>query len=197
MYPIRKHFGAYESWLLRLYGRRRCVFADDNISNFLTHFPSIKGWEQLVVADIEEFRQWCILRGTNPRSLDIEIQQVGYLYRWLKDDCAYSLHNPVSSKRYKRPESKNRLSLLGLKRFMMHANGELKRWVIAQIHGYDYDCCYKAKRLKREITFTAKLCGMPWITNAKRFKELLNGIWIDIIRLEYPPQKGSEWDDCT
>jgi hypothetical protein len=97
-YPIMKHLGLYESWLLRLYGRKRYVFADDKIQDFLTHFPSMKGWEQLVIADIDEYRQWRIEHGGNLRSIDIEISQIASLYRWMKEDCSYPLHNPVSSK---------------------------------------------------------------------------------------------------
>lgn len=205
-YPIDKYLGMYEGYTIRLYNARRLEFVDAFMMRFLKYFPRVKGWEEFTISDMNDYRIWRIRQGCCPKTVDIELGVVKNFFVWLIEECEAPLHNPLASKTYTRPESKNRLGLEGLKRLLLASDDLLRGWILAEVIGEECTNRLRGGALHVSLRNAAKKAGLDWLYNVAIFRKSILGVWRDLVMLEgkewkkkfLPPIDGSDlWEWCT
>jgi len=101
-YPVRKYLGKYEKWLLTLYGRRALYYADRNLEPFFENFPKSWGLEDYTIADVEDYAEKVLQSGKSEGVVHLRLTAVRRFWRWLIEDMAFPLFNPVSAERLHR-----------------------------------------------------------------------------------------------
>jgi hypothetical protein len=185
LYPIREYLGRYSSFMIKLYGRDSAWFREGKVERFLSHFPNAKCLSDFTIADVCDYRVFRIDAGVALSTIEIELRCVRDWFVWMQQHQDLPLHNIVVARdeNSKERKSKNRLSLIDLKRLLSVSSDELRAYILA-ICG-DQPVKHNAW-IGRQLWKAAQEAKLPWLKSIGILRQCIHSLWGEIIKREYP-----------